>query len=187
MTCGNTNRTHKPSNTNPQHFPQSDMTTRHQMWAEPGHHGREPDRDEGSITVFVVVLTAALLAMAGLVVDGGHALAARQEAGSAAEQAARAGADAIERDSLRTGGPLRVDPSAATAAVHRYLDARGHDGKAVVSGDAVTVTVRVSRATAILSAVGIDTLAATATATAHGLTGIDRAEPRDVSTGRAPR
>ncbi|WP_367186737.1 Tad domain-containing protein, partial [Sporichthya sp.] len=50
--------------------------------------------DEGSITPFVVVITAALLAMGGLVVDGGFALAARQDATATAEQAARAGADA---------------------------------------------------------------------------------------------
>lgn len=139
-------------------------------------------RDEGSVTLFMVVITAALLAMAGLVIDGGYALAARQEAGTVAEQAARAGADAISRDSLQTGGPVRVDPAAATAAVHRYLEAQGHDGEASVNGDAVTVTVRITRTTAILSAVGIDSLSATASATAYGLTGIDHAEPAGRST-----
>lgn len=143
--------------------------------------------DEGAVTLFVVVMTAALLAMAGLVVDGGYALAARQEAGSTAEQAARAGADALSRDQLRSGGPLRVDTAAATAAVTRYLDARGHQGSARVSGDVVTVTVRVTRDTAILSAVGIDTLTGTARATAYGLTGIDRADPRPGAPGRDPR
>ena len=124
------------------------------------------------------MLTAALLAMAGLVIDGGYALAARQEAAADAEQAARAGADAISRDSLRGGGPLHVDPAAATAAAHALP--RRHaatTGSASVAGDAVTVTVRITRTTAILSAVGIDTLSATATATARGLTGIDRPEP----------
>jgi hypothetical protein len=60
-------------------------------------------------------------------------------------------------------------------------------GEASVQGDAVTVTVRVTRTTAILSAVGIDTFSATASATAYGLTGIDRGEPADRSTqGAAP-
>jgi Flp pilus assembly protein TadG len=129
------------------------------------------------VTLFVVVLTAALLAMAGLVIDGGYALAARQEAGSVAEQAARAGADAISRESLNGNGPLHVDPAAATRAAQQYLATTGHDGQVRVAGDSVTVTVRISRKTAILSVVGIDDLSSTSTATARGLTGIDRPEP----------
>lgn len=144
-------------------------------------------RDEGAVSVFVVVLATALLAMAGLVVDGGYALAARQEAAATAEESARAGADALSQDSVRSGGPLRVDPAAATSAVTHYLDARGQAGKASVMGDAVTVTVRITRPTAILSAVGIDTLTATATATARGLTGIEHPEPQPGTTGRDPR
>ena len=159
------------------------MTIRHSPRAVPTRQG-DVLRDEGAVTVFVVVLTAALLVTAGLVIDGGYALAARQEAASVAEQAARAGADALSRDSIRTGGPLRVDPAAANAAVTRYLDAGDHEGSASVAGDAVTVSVRITRRTAILSAFGIDTLTATETATARGLTGIDRPEPPTTSPGR---
>ncbi|MGQ0842992.1 MAG: pilus assembly protein TadG-related protein [Sporichthyaceae bacterium] len=144
-----------------------------------------PPRDEGSATLFVVVLAAALLATAGLVVDGGYALAARQEAAATAEQAARAGADALARDDLRSAGPLRLDPAAATAAAQSYLASTGHLGKATVSGQSVTVSVRITRRTAILSAVGIDTVSSAATATAVGLTGIDRPDP--ALTGAAYR
>lgn len=132
--------------------------------------------DEGSITPFVVVLTAALLAMAGLVIDGGYALAARQDANANAERAARAGADALSRESMLGGGPLRIDPVAAHAAADRQLVAAGRTGQVTIAGDTVTVTVTVARPTAILSAIGIDTLSATATATARGLTGIDHEE-----------
>lgn len=152
---------------------------RHHLRQSRGHAPgvtEDRPRDEGTITVFVVVLTAALLAAAGLVVDGGYLLAARQDAGSTAEQAARAGADALARDSLHTGGPLRIDAGAAHAAVAEHLAAAGRTGHAEVTADAVTVTVRVTRATAVLSAVGIDSLTATATATARGLVGIDRPE-----------
>ncbi|WP_019873107.1 pilus assembly protein TadG-related protein [Sporichthya polymorpha] len=133
--------------------------------------------DEGSITPFVVVLTSALLAMAGLVVDGGYALAAKQDARSAAEQAARAGADVLARDAALRGGELRLDPAAARAAAERHLTVSGREGDVRVIGQTVTVTVRITRSTAILSAVGIDTLTARATASARGLTGIDREEP----------
>jgi hypothetical protein len=132
--------------------------------------------DEGSITPFVVVLTAALLAMAGLVIDGGYALAARQDANASAERAARAGADALSRESVLGGGPLRIDPVAARAAADRQLAAAGRTGQVTIAGDAVTVTVTVTHPAAILSAIGIDTLSASATATARGLTGIDHEE-----------
>ena len=169
---------------NPRDFPHGDMTPR-QIHGPLKSEDGSP-LDEGAATLFVVVLTAALLAMAGLVVDGGYALAARQQAAAAAEEAARAGADELSRDSVRAGGPLRVDPAAATAAVSRYLGARGQEGQASIAGDAVTVTVRVTRRTAILSAVGIDTLTATATATARGLTGIEHPELSADATERNP-
>lgn len=152
------------------------------MASTPSAVGRP--RDEGSATLFVVVLAPALLAMAGLVIDGGYALAARQEAAATAEQAARAGAGALARDGLRAGDPPRLDPAAAAAAAQAYLADTGYSGTATVTGQAVTVTVRISRPTAILSAVGIDAVASTATATAVGVTGIDR--PDAVLTGTDP-
>jgi Flp pilus assembly protein TadG len=142
--------------------------------------------DSGSVTLFVVALVPALLAMAGLVIDGGHALAARQEDTTDAEQAARAGADALSADSLRSAGPVRLDPAAAVAYARAYLSATGHNGTATAKGDTVTVTVRITRPTAVLSVIGIDTVSATATATATGITGIDRPEPTD-STRQATR
>ena len=135
-----------------------------------------PRDDEGSIALFVVLLAVALMAMAGLVVDGGYALAARQEAAATAEQAARAGADALSHDSVRGTGPIRLDPAAATAAAQAYLAARGRAGQATAVGDIVNVTVSITRRTAILSALGIDSIGATAHASARGITGIDREE-----------
>jgi hypothetical protein len=134
----------------------------------------------------VVVLVPALLATAGLVIDGGYALAARQEAAGIAEQAARAGADALSRDGLRGTGPLHLDPAAAATAAQDYLTATGHTGTTTVTGDAVRVSVRITRPTAVLSAIGIDTVAATASATAIGITGIGRPDPTD-PTHEAPR
>ena len=49
-------------------------------------------RDErGAVTVFVLVLSVALILAAGLVIDGGAILAARREAIAAAQGALRAG------------------------------------------------------------------------------------------------
>ena len=51
--------------------------------------------DRGSVTAFVALLLVALVALAGLVVDGGAAMSAHQAAVDEAQQAARAGAGAL--------------------------------------------------------------------------------------------
>ena len=114
-----------------------------------------------------------LMAMAGLVVDGGAALAARGRATDVARQAARAGADALLPASLRTSTPdrLQVDPTAARAAAQQVLDAGGVAGQITIASDTVTVTVRVIRRTALLSAVGINDVTGSASATATVLFG----------------
>jgi hypothetical protein len=117
----------------------------------------------------------ALLTMAGLVIDGGAAIAARGRAADLAEQAARAGADALVPASLRGPSPagIRVDPEAARVAAGRVLSLGGATGEVTINGRDVTVTAHVPRRAVILTAVGIDDLTGTATATAtilHGTT-----------------
>ena len=53
------------------------------------------------MTAFVVTLAAALILLAGLVLDGGLVLAAKRRAINEAEAAARAGAQQIGRASCR--------------------------------------------------------------------------------------
>ena len=85
-------------------------------------------RDQGTVTVFVTVFMAALMVVAGLVIDGGNTLAARREAADIAESAARAGAEQIDQGSIRAGGPITVDPVAAQAAAEHYLAVTGVTG-----------------------------------------------------------
>src|SRR4029077_13727983 len=66
--------------------------------------------DSGQVTVFVVGIMAALLVLAGLVVDGGDVLAARQVAMENAQAAARAGAQAISLSAYRSIGQLVLQP-----------------------------------------------------------------------------
>ena len=129
--------------------------------------------EDGFVSLYVVVLTVGLLAMAGLVIDGGNALAAREQAADTAQQAARAGADALSPDSLRAGNPneLAATPAAAQSAANRVLASDGVTGTVTVAGDNVTVTVVVHKATTILSAVGVTQLSGTATASAIALHG----------------
>jgi Flp pilus assembly protein TadG len=140
-----------------------------------------PAADCGQVTAFTAVIAVALLGMAGLVVDGGYALAARQQAAGVAEQAARVGADQIDADSLRAG-PVRLDPAAARAAARDYLALAGHTGTVTADGATVTVAVTVIRPTAVLGIVGVDSLTVTGHASARSIAGIVVEEE---PTGRA--
>ncbi len=125
--------------------------------------------------LYMVPISFVLLLFAGLVFDGGNALAARGRAADVAAQAARAGADALTAESLRTGGPvnLQVDPVGAQQAGQRVLTAAGATGTIrVEDGDVVRVSAHVRAHTAILSAIGVDDLSDTATATAIVLHGV---------------
>jgi len=130
-------------------------------------------RDDGAITVMMPIVVVGLLAMVGLVVDGGTALSARGRAADVAQQAARAGADALDPNAVRRGRPDRLvlNPAAAAAAANRVLVAGAVHGTVSVSGQSVTVRATVQKHTAILSAVGVTTVQGTASATATILYG----------------
>jgi Flp pilus assembly protein TadG len=132
--------------------------------------------DRGSIAAFVVLVMVALLALVGLVVDGGTALTSRQAAQVEAEQAARAGAGALSVDALRAG-IVQIDGPAAVMAAERFMTTSGHPGTAVVAGGVVTVTIRYRVQTAILGLVGIDHLAVSAEAAAINVGGVTRGFP----------
>ena len=124
------------------------------------------DAESGMVTAFVVIFTLALVLMAGLVLDGGLALAAKVQAVDDAQAAARAGAQAIDIPTYRASGQITLDPAQAAADAQRYLAAAGHTGTVSVNGEQVTVTVTITQPTQILSLAGIDHLTETGTGTA---------------------
>ena len=124
------------------------------------------DAESGMVTAFVVIFTLALVLMAGLVLDGGLALAAKVQAVDDAQAAARAGAQAIDIPTYRASGQITLDPAQATADAERYLAAAGHTGTVSVNGEQVTVTVTITQPTQILDLAGIDHLTETGTGTA---------------------
>ena len=121
--------------------------------------------DRGSATVFVVFLAVALMSGAGLVIDGGYALAQRREAINHAEQAARLAADQLSEPALRDGAVL-VDTALARSAALDFLHAAGTDGSVAVDGARVTVTVTDTYRPVLLSVAGVDQIPIEATATA---------------------
>ncbi|GAA3393372.1 pilus assembly protein TadG-related protein [Cryptosporangium minutisporangium] len=127
---------------------------------------RCPSGEQGQATAFLTVLVIALLLLAGLVLDGGTALAARTRALDAAQSAARAGAQRLDLPLYRTTGQLRLDPGQAVRTAQDFLAAAGVPGQVTATTAAVTVTTHTDRPTQLLQLVGVHTLRATGTATA---------------------
>jgi Flp pilus assembly protein TadG len=122
--------------------------------------------DDGTVTAFTVILTTALLACAGLVLDGGLTLTARVRAVGLAEEAARAGAQELDLHAYRTTGTVTLRPADAIAAAQAYLHAAGATGTATAGPATVTVTVHLDQRTGLLALVGVRSLHVTGHATA---------------------
>ncbi|WP_242903189.1 TadE/TadG family type IV pilus assembly protein [Actinomadura terrae] len=134
-------------------------------------------RERGSVAMYVVLFTPVVFMLAGLLVDGGLAIHARQRAADMAEQAARAGANEIDTEALRdTGRPVLAPDRARTAACD-LLDAY-RDQVAASRCDAteqqVSVTVEIRVEPQFLGIIpGFGAFQMSSSATAHPVTGGD--------------
>ncbi|WP_029429679.1 TadE/TadG family type IV pilus assembly protein [Blastococcus sp. URHD0036] len=133
--------------------------------------------EQGSISAFFAVLVPALLLVIGLAVDGGAKVAATQRANALADEAARAGGQALDIAAALTG-EIRVDPTAAVAAAQDYLDRSGVAGTVtVVDGDTLRVTTTLTEPTTFLGLIGITTLTVEGAGTADLITDDEEAGP----------
>lgn len=134
------------------------------------------DRERGSFSLMLVVMTVALLALAGLVVDGGTKLDEAENANAVAEEAAQAGAGMVNQGNAYSTGAFTVDQNQALAAARAYLASvagAGYTGSVTAVGtDSIRVTVTATQPTRILSIIGIDSMTATGSATASLVTGV---------------
>lgn len=121
--------------------------------------------ERGALSSFVAVIALALLMAAGLAIDGGRKVNALREASHLADNAARAGAQAVDWDTLRSTGELRLIPDQAATRVADYLTKLGHTAGVSVAADTVTVTVSLS-VEPVLLPTGPITVTATEQATA---------------------
>lgn len=132
--------------------------------------------ERGSATVFVIGMSLMLLVCAGLVVDGGLALNARQRAADDAEQASRLAADSINVDELRATGTIVINPDLARQRAAGYLQSRGYainnyGIEPDVATGSVRVRVRDTTSSLILGLVGIPSFTVNAAATSTPETG----------------
>lgn len=132
-----------------------------------------PDGERGSLTLMLAVLLVALLALAGLVIDGGRKLNQSASAYAIAQEAARAGAGMVDRSAAYRSGTFRVDEGQALAAARAYLAGAGYSGAVTADGtQRIRVTVTVTEPTLVLSLIGIDTMTSTGSAVASLVTGV---------------
>lgn len=129
--------------------------------------------DGGQATVFVVIMSLALIFTVGLVFDGGNLLSAKRAAANEAAQAARAGAQSLSDAEIRAGR-IALNAGAAEAAAKAFVTTSGHRVTDVrVVGPSIRVTVEVDQRLYILAG---GTVTLTGTATACSQRGIQVAE-----------
>lgn len=136
----------------------------------PARRGKD---DRGSITLMLVALFVALIALAGIVIDGGAKLNQAENATAIAQEAARAGAGMVDQAKAYSTGSFTVDQGQAVAAAEQYLASAGYKGSVTpVGNDSIEVSVTVTSPTKVLSIIGIDTMHSTGRATASLVTGV---------------
>ena len=117
-----------------------------------------------TVSVFVLLILAALVATAGLVVDGGQKVTAASRAEAAADGAARAAGNAAAtqrlagRDGAGAGGARGEGLPRRGARRHRF----GRASPGASSGSSTSAT----EPTIFLSAIGIDAVTGTGSASA---------------------
>ena len=142
---------------------------------------RRLNREEsGQVIVLVAVLMVGLVAVVGLVTDGGLVFTQKRDLQNVADAAALAGAMQVDQDAYRaTGGATVVlDQTAAYQAAVEYLRAEGGLAYSVVTRPArVEVSVSRRASTGFLRMVGINGVDISASATAEPRHGVASAGP----------
>lgn len=119
------------------------------MIRRPARAGRRRPwrRDDGALTPMVVVFAAAIFMMIGLAVDGAGKLQALERATDLAQEAARAGGQALNLAQAVPGNSDVVNPDLARAAAIDYLSSAGvssNDSTVTVDPSLTRLTVSVS-------------------------------------------
>jgi Flp pilus assembly protein TadG len=136
--------------------------------------------ESGQVIVLVAVLMVVLVAVVGLVTDGGMVFSQRRDLQNVADAAALAGAMQIDETAYRASGGMAVvqNEQAARAAAVEYLEAEGGLAyQVIVTAARVDVSVSRQASTGFLQVLGIGGFQISAGATAEPRHGIAAAAP----------
>lgn len=141
------------------------MTGRHRL-TDQGFRGWWYASD-GRVLAFVLAVLIGILALVGLSLDAGLALAAKVRATGQAESAARAGCQALDLAAYRATGILHLLPAQAENLARNYLADIGATGTVTATADTVTVIVTATHETQLLWLAGITSLSVHGEGSAH--------------------
>jgi len=125
--------------------------------------------------LIIVAFTGVMLLAAGLAHDGSRVLAARREAVDVADQAARAGVQAVDAGAVRAGR-VELDAAAAVAEADRFVRAAGYQGTVAWTGERLRVSVTIPVDLPLLSATGLSSTTVTGEGSARIVRGISEAD-----------
>lgn len=104
---------------------------------------RQVRAEDGTVTIWLLGLAVAVLAVGGLAVDLWRVAAERRELAGAVDAAAVAGASAIDEEAFRVQGTVQLDTIGAVASACTYLRAHADPpipcGGVVATVDAIRV------------------------------------------------
>ena len=127
-------------------------------------------RDEdGSMTPAFLIMVPLFVILVGLVVDGAGKIQANDNTTAIASGASRAAANAVAAGVITDGG-VNLDLNRARTTALDYIAAAGMTGTVTVNANEITVSVETVYDTHFLSIIGVETLPASATATAQLIT-----------------
>lgn len=113
---------------------------------EPVTRSLGDDRGAGYMAAFIILFGTLTLVGIGILVDTARILSSHRQTDTIALEAARAGANAVDAQLMRSSGGIVVDPAAAQAAASSaaaaFVSGSGATLSSVtISGDRVTVRV----------------------------------------------
>jgi hypothetical protein len=126
------------------------------------------NREQGSISAFVVCLLFGLTALVGLVFDGGRVVTEYADISDIAENASRIGCQQIS--GIRVGTPY-VDKTRAAMEISNFLNSHGVHGEVKVFGGGASVTIQKVVSMKLLSLIGIRNRTITITRSANVVSG----------------
>ncbi|MDP9180646.1 MAG: pilus assembly protein TadG-related protein [Chloroflexota bacterium] len=138
------------------------------------------EEDDGQVMILVAILMVGLIAVVGLVTDGGMVFTQRRDLQNVADAAALAGASQIDQSAYRASASetVTLDETAAYDAAVAYLEDEGGLTYAVnVAPGGVDVSVSRRASTGFLRVLGINGVDISASASAEPRHGIAAGQP----------
>jgi Flp pilus assembly protein TadG len=135
---------------------------------------------EGQLLVLTLVLMTLFVVLAGLVVDGGAYLDAREQATDLTASASRAAAATMDPAALQIGRiSLATSGSRTSVSVgQEFLARAGHPGRCTLLGaSTVACTVTETVSTRLLGLIGVGSMSLTVTESATDIAGIPGGQP----------